>query len=531
MTRFLGKYPFHPFLIAVYPVAYLLSENYSEVGIGAGLRSALILIGITLLAFIFSLLLTRDFRKSGILTLVMVLIFFLFFFLLYAPLYNWLRDVRMFDDVLGRHRYLVPLTAVFILLCALAGFLVLRRTGENPLRKSTFALNTISIVLILIPLVGIISGVVRKQVTAGIKPEELPPLAAISETPENLPDIYLIILDMHVSDSALRNLTGYEDPAFSSALRDKGFYIAECSRSNYPVTQHSLTSELNMDYLHAMTDSTDTKVLYQLMQTSRVQRTLEEAGYRTYAFETGYEFTDLASADEFFRPLNSAAALLTYPGVSPFESLLLQVSGGRILYETRDQLSQKMQYLIDAAYVEYRDRILYDLETLPGIAEESGAKFVFAHILAPHPPFVFDREGNFIYRRTPFSLNSDPEGYDFYEFSDAYYDEILYLHTRVLDVVDEILAKSATPPIIIIQGDHGIPRTAHRNAQYEIYNAIYVGGNDIEGIYSTISPVNNFRVIFNQLFGTGYQLLPDESYYLDEESGKFLQSTGTFTCP
>ena len=115
MTRFLEKYPFHPFLIAVYPVAYLLSENIGEVGISAGLRSALILIGITLLAFLFSLLLTRDLRKSGILTLVMILVFFLFFFLLYAPLYHWLRDVQIFGEVLGRHRYLVPLTAVFIL--------------------------------------------------------------------------------------------------------------------------------------------------------------------------------------------------------------------------------------------------------------------------------------------------------------------------------------------------------------------------------------------------------------------------------
>lgn len=223
--------------------------------------------------------------------------------------------------------------------------------------------------------------------------------------------------------------------------------------------------------------------------------------------------------------------MLTYPGVTPFESLILKVSGGKILYETRDQLSQKMQYLIDAPYVEYRDRILFDLETLPELAGETGPKFVFAHILAPHSPFVFDRDGNFVKRRTPFALDSDPEGYDFYEFSDAYYGELIYLHARVLEVVDAIFEKRDTPPIIIIQGDHGIPRTANRNAQYEIYNAIYLGGNTGDDLYSTISPVNSFRLIFDQLFGTSYQLLPDETYFFDSDLGDYYPFTGTFTCP
>jgi hypothetical protein len=531
MTRILEKFPFHPILIAVYPVAYLLSGNIGDVGVGAGLRAGLILIGTAMLAFLFSLLVTRDLRKSGIMVLVMILVFFLIFFLLYAPLYHWLRDVRIFGEVLGRHRYLVPLTVFLILSSGLISHFLLRRSKPKILRRLTFSLNTLSIILILIPLVGIISGVIRKQTTATLKPEALPPLAEMTIADGTAPDIYLIVLDMHVSDTALKNLTGYEDPAFSAGLQDRGFYVAGCSRSNYPVTQHSLTSELNMDYLDELTGSTETGVIYQYMQSSRVQRTLEAAGYRTLAFETGFSFTDLVSADEFLSPVGSASAWLAYPGISPFESLILQISGGKILYETRDQLSRGMQYAIDAAYVEYRDRILYDLDTLPVVAQEVGPKFVFAHILAPHPPFVFDRDGNFIYRMTPFSLNMDPEGYDFYEFSDAYYEELLYLHQRILGVVDEILRVSETPPIIIIQGDHGIPRTAHRNAQYEIYTAIHMGGANSDALYSTISPVNTFRVIFNQLYGTDYELLPDETYIINEDEGTHLQFDGVFNCP
>lgn len=531
MAKFIEKIPFYPYLIAIYPVVYLLAENIREIKPGAGLRSVLFFLFIAVLSVIFGKVLSRDARKGAIIAGAMLLVFFLIFFVLYAPLYRGLRDVQLSGQALGRHRYLVPLSAVLVLATAFGVFALVRRISEKKLRAFTFALNAISSVLILIPLIGMLVYMGNKQFSAGIKADELPPLAEMPGTPASKPDIYLIILDMHVSDTALKTLTGYEDPAFSNSLREKGFYIAECSRSNYPATQYSLTSQLNMDYIHNLTDSTDAKVLYQLMQFSRVERTLKSLGYRTYAFETGYEFTELKEAEEFLSPLAGATALLTYPGVTPFESLLLQVSGGRILYETRDQLSQKMQYIIDAAYVEYRDRILFDLDTLPEIAAEAGPKFVFAHIMAPHSPFVFDRDGNFVKRRTPFTLTADPEGYDFFEFSDAYYEELLYLHKRVLGVVDEILANSQTPPVIIIQGDHGMPRTAHRNAHYEIYNAIYQAGKSGDGLYGTLSPVNSFRVIFNDLFETDYPLLPDETYYFDEEQEKYLQFSGTFTCP
>lgn len=531
MVKFLEKLPFYPLIIAVYPIVYLLAENIDEINPSAGLRSALIFLGIALIAFLFAWLLTRNLKKSGIIATTVLLIFFLFFFVLYAPLYRWLREVQLFGQVLGRHRYLVLLTLVALVIAAVVPCFLLRPVKEKPLKSVTFALNMVSLVLILIPVIIMLSYTAKKQFTTRMRAEELPPLAQATTVPENPPDIYLIILDMHVSDTALKNLTGYEDPVFSNSLREKGFYVAECSRSNYPSTQYSLASQMNLDYIQNLTDSTDLNSLYQLMQSNRVLRTVEEAGYRTYAFETGYSFTELKGVDEFLKPLSSAADLLTYPGVTPFESLILKVSGGKILYETRDQLSQKMQYLIDAPYVEYRDRILFDLETLPQLAGETDPKFVFAHILAPHSPFVFDRDGNFVKRRTPFALDSDPEGYDFYEFSDAYYEELIYLHARVLEVVDAILEKSAMPPIIIIQGDHGIPRTANRNAQYEIYNAIYLGENTGDDLYSTISPVNSFRLIFDQVFGTSYQLLPDETYFFDSDLGDYYPFTGTFTCP
>ncbi len=525
------KIPLYPFLFALYPVVYLLAENVGEVKIIAGVRTALLFLLLAAFAYGFAYLLMRDAKKSALVALVMLLCFFVIFFFLYAPLYRALRETAINGRIIGRHRYLVPGNAILVLASGFLSTLVFRRIKPKSLRNLTFGLNAVSAVLLLIPLVTLLSYSMREKLAPRLQVSDLPPLAEIKTTPEKLPDIYLIILDMHTSDHALRELTGYDDSAFSKALRDRGFYIAECSRSNYPTTQYSLTSELNLDYLQNLSDATDLNILYQYMQSSRLQRTLNMAGYHVYAFETGYSYTELKNADKLFTPVSSAADLLTYPGVTPFESLILQVSGGKILYETRDQLSQKMQYLIDAPYVEYRDRILYQLETLPAIHQEDGPRFVFAHILAPHSPFVFDRNGEFVPRRTPFSLNSDPEGYDFYEFGDAYYEELLYLHARLIDVIDQILTESETPPVIIINGDHGIPRAAGRGAQFEIFNALYLGAANSSDLYSTISPVNTFRVVLNQLFGTDYPLMADESFTFDADQGRYYPFTTDFTCP
>ena len=529
--KILEKIPLYPFLFALYPVIYLLAENVGEVKIIAGVRTALLFLLLAGLAFGFALLLIRDGKKSALVALGMLLCFFLIFFFLYAPLYRLLRETMINGRIIGRHRILVPASAILVLLSGFLSTLAFRRMKPKSLQTLTFGLNAVSVILLLIPVVTLLSFSVREKLSPKLQPGEMPALAGIKTTPAKLPDIYLIILDMHTSDNALRELTGYSDSAFSAALKDRGFYIAECSRSNYPTTQYSLTSELNLDYLQNLSDSTDLHILYQYMQSSRVQRTLQEAGYHIYAFETGYSYTELKNADKLFTPVSSAVDLLTYPGVTPFESLILQVSGGKILYETRDQLSQKMQYLIDASYVEYRDRILYQLQTLPAIHQEEGPRFVFAHILAPHSPFVFDRNGDFVPRRTPFSLTADPEGYDFYEFGDAYFEELLYLHSQMLDIVDQILAESETPPIIVINGDHGIPRAAGRGAQFEILNAIYLGNASPSDLYSTISPVNTFRVVFNQLFNTNYPLLADETYIFDADQGSYSAFTTDFTCP
>ena len=78
-----------------------------------------------------------------------------------------------------------------------------------------------------------------------------------------------------------------------------------------------------------------------------------------------------------------------------------------------------------------------------------------------------------------------------------------------------------TPPIIIIQGDHGPGAYLHWGSleqtvpseRFGILNAYYFPDGNYETLYPSISPINSFRVVLNQYFETKYALLPDLHYY------------------
>ncbi len=136
-------------------------------------------------------------------------------------------------------------------------------------------------------------------------------------------------------------------------------------------------------------------------------------------------------------------------------------------------------------------------ESLEQIQERPGSHFIYAHINAPHGPYVYRPDGSFRYPL------------DDAEESILYAETLTFLNHRVLDMIDEILAKSDPEPIIILQGDHGIHKLTDGVDKHKILSAYYLPGNLITPPYETITPVNTFRLILRNYFDQSVELLPD----------------------
>jgi hypothetical protein len=88
---------------------------------------------------------------------------------------------------------------------------------------------------------------------------------------------------------------------------------------------------------------------------------------------------------------------------------------------------------------------------------------------------------------------------------------VQYIDKRIVPILQTVISKSKNPPIIILMGDHGLENLNRRTDLL----AYYLPKNGNAKLYPNISPVNSFRLIFDEYFGANYPLLPDITYIGD----------------
>jgi hypothetical protein len=317
---------------------------------------------------------------------------------------------------------------------------------------------------------------------------------------DNPPDIYYIILDGYGRSDILKNEYSFDNSHFLNTLRDLGFYVAECSQSNYAQTQMSLASSLNFNYIDALSDrfvpgSDDRTGLDALIHHGAVRESLEKAGYQTVAFATGFLATELRDADYFLGPEYSQGRL------NEFEYLLMETTFARLLQDgNRFGMQNSGSEL-------FRERTLFALDKLDKLSYIPGPKFVFVHLIVPHPPYVFGPTGGPV-EPAEVGTTKTQEG------AAHYRDQVIYINSRMIEIVPKIIANSSRLPIILIQGDHGPTVASSPRSRMSNLNAYFLPGVNAP-IYPTITPVNTFRIIFNNYFGQQLELLDDVSLYSD----------------
>jgi arylsulfatase A-like enzyme len=132
-------------------------------------------------------------------------------------------------------------------------------------------------------------------------------------------------------------------------------------------------------------------------------------------------------------------------------------------------------------------------------------KFCFIHIVAPHPPYVFDRNGQLRTRRQ-FSEHS-------WEPKEHYTEQMEYVNKQVGNFIASVRAKNPKA-VIVLQSDHGPWVTAgSADAVFEARSGVLYAWYGPAGIHipDKSSPVNTFVYLFNGLYKTSLPVLPDSA--------------------
>ena len=475
----------HPFLFAIYPIFELRNYNITYVDSATLVRPVLLSLLATAVIWAITRLFTREWQKSGIIVTLIVVLFFT-----YGHVFIQIEST--FREMI-RHRYLILIfAAVFLLSC----WFVFWR-----MKKTDTLINFLTAVGTFLAVISVGRSIQHDYSVYQSAREIHEAMDAYREDASSSnggerPDIFLILLDAHTSAYALQKYFHYDESAFIKQLRDMGFYVAECAQSNYPVTRLSVTSTFYANYHQEPT-------LYPLYSSLAIE-TLRLQGYRIITFENRSNgHFDFAEDLRLSRNQILTGKIDLAGGLSEFEFQLLETSFARIIFDIPQLIpSFDLAKQKETEYYEHYQQtffILNELKRLPSDVE--GPKFVFAHFLVPHPPFIFTQQGDFYW-------NDDDV--------DGYVSNIQFIDQRIIDSIKEIIATSKTPPVIILMGDHGasgVPKLETPESRMSILNAYYTSDAAKEHLYPSITPVNSFRVVFNNYFGTDYPLLEDVAYH------------------
>jgi hypothetical protein len=504
----------HPLLVATYPILALLAYNIEWAAFSAAVRPLIItLLGAMLLWLILRAVL-KDWAKAGFLCSLAVLLFFS-----YGHIYAILERADL-GFAIGRHRYLIPLWTISFL-----AVLVWAMRSRREFHGITVTMNLFAVAVLAFPVYTLLIYQFRSTSGQSMAQEIQSQyhLEQLNPPDGELPDVYYIILDAYGRADILARIFDHDNAYFLDNLRSKGFYVVDKARSNYAQTSLSITSSTNMDYIQNLVpnldpDNSNRDVLWGLIENNRVMQLMKSLGYKTVAFSTGLDGTDLQNVDIYYSA-GKMDEIVTLSAISPFESMLIYTSGGLILSDSLIVLPSYLP-ILKYPFEVRRARTLTAFEKLSEIPEFEEPTFTFAHIIAPHPPFVFDRDGNPIDPNEPFSLGfayGKETEEDLEDFVKGYREQLIFVNRCITQVIEDILAKSETPPIIILQADHGpkakSPEIPYTRERMTILNAYYIQGNPSELLYDTITPVNTFRVVFDEVFGGDFKLLPDRVYF------------------
>ena len=389
-----------------------------------------------------------------------------------------------------------------VALAGVAGVCLLaRRVPAAKARRATSALNVMAGVLLAFVGIELATSWGDGGASTAGREATLPAGVETSALGYD-PDIYYVILDGYARADVLESYYDFDNREFLDGLRARGLTVNDASSANYSWTFLSLASSLNLGYLQEMfgprldPKRSDRTLLYTAVRDNQAARFLRGRGYRFVHFQSTWGAT-------LFNPYADEE-------VRCYDSLFRQE-----FYRAIAEASW-LKALQSRASADLAQCYLAHFDSLGRMGSVPGPKFVFAHFLPPHHPYLFDRQGRVL--RNANLSNQFEFQKRLWEEKESYIDQLVFVNQQILRAVDRILETSPRPPIIIIQSDHGPNLTKGLTEDEKVrvrlanFAAYLLPGAPPDLIPGDTSPVNQFRILFSHYFGAELPPLTERHY-------------------
>jgi hypothetical protein len=474
-----------PILFGIVPTLYHYSNNVEKLAL-SNLSRMLVFNILLIIIFYFFIAIFSRFQavKTAIMTFV-----FLIFFNVYGLAYRYLINL---DVIRLKHYTFLPLMLMFAI------YILLPLTKlKNPALVGIWK-NLLLIVglLAIYNTINIIPSEINKwSIEQTVSPINSQEQLSIDK---KSPDIYYIILDEFAGFQAMREYWHNDEvDDFVTFLKDRGLFVAEESHGSSTDTLHQVATRLN--YQEYPLGEEYIQTYFNDIASNRVMRELKSRGYTIVVFdETNMVYPSSKSINADYLYEYGSPAIPKTGGEEYgfyFDEFGELVIDNTMLYAFSQNYRKNNQVVAD-----HSNMISFTVENIAN-KKVASPKFVYVHLLLPHFPFIFNRNGNIMDRD---------------QFTNwQYYLENYMFSIKVAEsMIDNILAEAdlKNPPVIILQSDHGarnhltsqigsaaLPNYPEKFKTLILF-ALSLPGYDYSSLSQDINPINTFPIVLNYLF-------------------------------
>lgn len=492
----------YPFFLILFPLFFIYSgynELFGFLSAGFVLYNFIIIILSILAVYAVSFLLLKEKRSASVFTFLIALFSLTFGFIL-----DSFKKITI-APFFGKYAFVLPLSMVLFLLL----FTLLKKR-----KVTTDAYTFLNLLFIILILSEIPNSVKRYRLDKSVHNlidfrfnayNEYAP--EIKQAYSSKPDIYFLVFDAMASSKSVQATTGKSISDLDSFLLSKGFYLANNAKANYNWTIHSVSTTLNMDYLPPWIAPVmdDLKVYFwgsSSFKDNSLFRILQKENYKINSYQPiSFDNTQWPGESYFTNLKKYHYSFKTLPG-RIYKDIFWNYSRIDIDFIHNYQLD-----LINKRSIGKKKHFDTTISLVKESCSQTGKpKFIYGHFMLPHDPYVFDSTGKLKSPEKTIVKNTQ-------EDLNGYYEQLRFATTVIHDLVTYIQTNNKKNTIIIVAGDHGFKtKDAQVNGYaFNNYSAFYFPDKQYQPLYSSISPVNTFRVVLNKYFNANLPLLKDSS--------------------